>query len=249
VCRLPSVEYTRRTGLGVHDRTELRPVGPTQPFPGTTAPSCRRAAFSERRPLVPGETTQQAWQGKRRLSFCTLRTFFRSPARDAGIFRGEDVVRPPRLPPVHRVPVQKIRLGSVTTRRRLRPRPSWLVAASNLVPRFRASIIRSLQAHPDARQHLSPGHHRPVSGRFCEPPQEACGTPMPFPSPFRHVQALDSRVILLTLRELKLYLRSEIPGSLRLDPKGLPRFPKVRHDRGGLISIPAGWRCLTSDQG
>jgi len=163
-----------KNGLGVHDSDGVAPVG-TLSLYGTTHSLAVRARRV--RPALapsPGATLSRAWQGAEQ-----------SDSASCDLLHGPMPAMPRRSvrrtsyvllePPQSTASSPEDRLGPFNNHAAStgHGRPGF-VAASQTVPRFRCRRPQVIAGSPDARQHLlGRVSHRPVSGGYATPPQEA----------------------------------------------------------------------------
>ena len=201
--------YTRRTGLGVHDRdrscaqlahSDLSRDNNTV-LPST--PAVFRPAFSS----VTRRTLSRALAWERSISFCRLRTFFRSPACDAAKIRcrsrrtSSSTCRQSTASQSRGSPSGPFTTASVTA-------AAASVMASNLSLGSDAPGHQVFAGSPDARQRpFRPGHQDPYPGGYTASSQGGCGVRCRFPVAFRHPGLRFSRHP-VPAEELKLTLRS-----------------------------------------
>ena len=149
--------------LNRRDFVEAAPALPGDPrfrLPPASSPPLRRRR--DRGLPPPSGNTSASW---RTISFCRLRTFFRSPACDAARSAAEDVVRPPRpaASPQRPSPEDRPRVRSPQRQSRPQPPPSWRPTCPS-VPVLSISNLRRLTRRASAP--FQARSSRPVSGRL-----------------------------------------------------------------------------------
>src|SRR5258708_817835 len=193
-------------------------------------PAVLRPALSS----VTRRTLNNALARERSISFCRLRTFFRSPACDAAKIRcrrrrtSSSTCRQSTAFQSRRSPS-----GPFTTLS-----PSTTKAASSSVAASNLSLGSDVVDHqvfagsPNARQRsFEPGHHDPYPGGYATPSQGGCGLRCRFPVAFRRpgLRFLRHPV---PAEELEHSSQLAYQTTLAWTSTGFPRFAGVRHDRG-----------------
>jgi hypothetical protein len=199
-------------------------------------PAVLRPALSS----VTRRTLNNALARERSVSFCRLRTFFRSPACDATKIRcrrrrtSSPACRQSTAPQSRNSPSGPFTTLSPSA---AKAAPSS-VAASNLSLGSDAVDHQVFAGSPDARQRsFEPGRHDPYPGGYATPPQGGCGLRCRFPVAFRRpgLRFLRHPV---PAEELKRSSQSACQTPLAWTSAGFPRSAGMRHDRGGPLLYP-----------